>query len=212
MAFVMDDAQRVLQLVRNLYKGQFKSSNKMYVDVSTPKKLYRNLNAQAADQYLNQHRDQRAQKGLQSPRAYGEYLVDAPSKAGNCIEMSALACYYASLISDSVTIYEAHAGLHSFAILIDENADFDDDANTVSKMREARMQGVFIVDPWMNIACTANDYLERSFQKLMQWQTQGKTIRDSIVDGPDGAPLPVGVDLRNWHRTLAHAELEYAES
>jgi hypothetical protein len=74
MPFTLSDAETVLVLVRNFYKGQLKSSNKMYVDVSTPKRRTRNFNAWRSGHISTMHTARSAQLG-DSTMAYGRYLA-----------------------------------------------------------------------------------------------------------------------------------------
>jgi hypothetical protein len=217
VAFTEDDAREVLARARAFYKGQLKSENKMYRDVSTEKHRRRNAAFYQAKAILRQHRER--WPGLGSARAYGEYLArwnSFSTRVGNCGEMSALAVYFALDMTPegSITARQAHTnnGHHSFAIVIPSGAEAPPDGTTVEGMQSANMSGIFVIDPWLNVACDAAEYYIRSLQKLWEWRDQGKVIGHAVTVGADGIPMPtIYHNHAEWCRILGTTPLRFTE-
>lgn len=211
MAFVSDDAETVRRLVRNFYKGQLKSGTKMYE--RGPKQATRNENAVAGEDIRATNRQKLRELG--SVGAFARYLVDNNVKAGNCGEMAALACHYASLISsDAPQVRYCELGdHHAFAMAIDRAAHYSPGhLDAVLWMKSAPMTGVYIIDPWMNIACEASDYFDASLRKLLGWKAQGKVVSQGVHFPEGDEPLrPVGVDPNGWHREMVSINISYVE-
>ena len=151
---------------------EFKSSNK-YVDerIDSNKKLRRFTSANLRDGIA---RD-RPVLGftMKQITAYGKSAIGI--KAGNCGEMSAIACLYLSRhkeqsVFDYVSL--ASPGDHAFVVIgqppppggvYPKNfADWDDEA--------------WICDPWANTYCQAAQYPEQWVEKLKSWATKGKQL------------------------------------
>lgn len=211
MAFTSDDAETVLRLVRNFYKGQLKSFTKMYE--RGPKQATRNENALAGEDIRATNRQKLRE--LASVGAFARYLIDNNVKAGNCGEMAALACHYTSLISsDALKVRYCELGdHHAFAMVIDPTARYNPShLEAVLWMKSAPMTGVYIIDPWMNIACDASDYFDASLRKLWVWKEQGKVVSQGVHFPEGDEPLrPVGVDPNTWHREMVSLNISFVE-
>jgi hypothetical protein len=211
MAFTQDDATTVLTLVRNFYKGGLKSGTKMYEH--GPKQRTRNDNAVAGEDIRAENRQKLIELG--SVSAFARYLVDNNIKVGNCGEMAALACHYAAVISSDTPVirYCELGDHHAFCMVMDRGARYTAESlDAVLWMKSAQMTGVYIIDPWMNLACEASDYFNDSLRKLLGWKEQGKVVANGVQFPEGDEPLrPNAIDPNTWHREMVITNISYVE-
>ncbi len=172
-------ADTIKERVRDFFKKGHKSGNKIY-DVQAcldqAKAIHRNQQAQLS----RQHRPQ-------NPTSYynlAEILVKmtVAHRSGNCGEMAALSAYYVLksefLKRELVYIGEVNPpGDHAFCLVssvkITKSLNFPSvTAFTQSKSAPSWM----IIDPWLNVACSADDYITEGNIKLNKWTGEGKRV------------------------------------
>lgn len=84
----LDEVDKVLKVVRALYKGHDKSNNKLYEDTGTEKNRRRNIYAKLAENSIEDSRDAEETKDM-SVVELGAHLVSNKITYGNCSEMTA---------------------------------------------------------------------------------------------------------------------------
>jgi hypothetical protein len=134
----------------------------------------------------------------------GKTIKNMPAGSGNCVEMAALAGYEARETYNVAWkfLYSANVmppGDHVFTVVTDTIV-----SKPFASVREftetSCVKKWLIIDPWLNVCCTANAYLELGSKKLNQWSAQGKRIRwtGSVGDG--------------WYEPGGEYDLAFAQS
>ena len=185
----LNEAKDIKEKVRNFFKKGYKSSNKFYEEGACKylqKAMKRNADAKKAGESQKNRERQTDNYNL------AEILIKMPPahRAGNCWEMSVLSAYYIlndkhidrDFICIASVFYPAD---HMFCVISEVRikerqvyasiSDFISDGSGLSSI---------IVDPWLNVACLARNYLEEVEKKLDKWTMEGKRI--SWAEGPQG--------------------------
>lgn len=109
--------------------------------------------------------------------------MDISNRSGNCGEMAALSAYYALKINftrrDLLFVgCLGGKGDHAFCLVAQESI-----ASSVIKYASLAefislkaAKSWLMIDPWLNTACYANDYLTQSGNKLEKWAADGKRV------------------------------------
>ncbi|MCU1248902.1 MAG: hypothetical protein JWQ49_1931 [Edaphobacter sp.] len=187
------DANRLLAQARAIYKGGWKSGNKIYIsEPGAPpqqKHLIRNANAQSAKDHIPELRTQ----AFEPPSAYGQMIVEDDQHAGNCGEMSAVVAYYCQFLPSwqqgACRVYYCkvlHPGDHAFIVL--SGNGMPPPYHRLAQTSLLIGANFWVVDCWLNIACPFGQYLNRAIDKLREWGLQRKGIKSghTLYDLRDG--------------------------
>lgn len=196
----MDQAQKVMTDTRDIFsqynkalgkKQGLKSSNKKYMEddhasgvigkiISEEKVEIRNKNADAA-------RDIIRKMDSKSYTKTAETIIIKTRiafRAGNCFQMACVSAYLAKNVSKTnSSVYIAHMTDfdHAFCVVISGKSS---PAMLEFKSFDgiAKLDGVIVIDPWLNVFSLAKDYLELAAKKFNRWTSRGKRI---LVIGTD---------------------------
>jgi hypothetical protein len=148
----------VLQEVRrNYYLPNFKSGNKFRFDRGD-QEISRLMLAQ---QEIVRMRAQQYEDG-------DVISVAMNGEAHNCEELSRLAMYFLQDRGYSARIGQFGQS-HGVAIIGAPLGELPADMTQWDP-------GIYICDPWCNIACRANDYPHKFVEKMRKWEDRGKQI------------------------------------
>jgi hypothetical protein len=203
------EAKKINDDVREFFKKGYKSDNKLYdvnhdgspipdgpMSSKNPSRVSKRAEARAES----------SKKRLIAAETYqkmAENLLNMPesNRSGNCTEMACLAAYYAcdprksyNVKRDCVFIVTlCGKGDHVFCLV----CTTDDDKSKVTKLQwpdfsyfsktkssPFKLPGTLVIDPWLNVACYASNYLEEAGAKLEYWAGRGKKINWGA--GPQG--------------------------
>lgn len=181
------DGEKLKIRVRDFFKKGHKSGNKTY-DTGVCKDLAKAKKRERESDESVKHRP--PYPG--SDYDLAEELVKMPlaDRSGNCGEMAALSAYYAlktEFINRNLIYIGAvdDPGDHAFCLVA--SADIKDSSlkfSTVTDFtKSAAAKSWLIIDPWLNVACTANDYLTEGAVKLNKWTAEGKRVAWAGRDG-----------------------------
>lgn len=173
------DATRIKHRVRSFFEKGYKSCNKEY-DPGFCLNLEKVAKRAAYADESSEHRlnDQR------SAYTVAERLLKMPpaNRAGNCGEMAALSAYW-SLKTELIRRDHIYVGAvtapgdHAFCLVagvqITKGLRF---ASVKEFTRSSSARAWVIIDPWLNVACSADRYLIEGGQKLDKWTSDGKRI------------------------------------
>jgi hypothetical protein len=190
-------AKRAFARARTYYEGGLKSSNKMYDVDNAPwyKRWFggaerRNRNRPLAGQeigIIRGHAGYQAATRIQK----GGMLYGGGNWAGNCDELTNIACYLAHQLGAPAN--------ELFAASLTAPADhvfcLYGDAALVPRLDGIRVRdlagmpglatAVLAIDPWANAWCPLNEYPAKATAKMRKWLRDGKRIY--WHDGPLGA-------------------------
>jgi len=105
-------------------------------------------------------------------------------RSGNCMEMAALSAYYVIVRGYAEPdcthfVQITKPGDHAFC-LVTPNKLSDCDLTPFSSVtaftKSASASKWFVIDPWLNVACFANEYLFSAHGQLEKWGWEGKRI------------------------------------
>jgi len=212
-----DDADRIMTEVRSFYSAGVKSNNKVYI-AGVPKNRYVNMDDPFDGKWQNWSTSMMTQKagvrnnhanlaGLHRPAGpagesfyeFGRRIYNGGKRAefssGNCMEMAAVAAVIA--IDDyhftSAWLYVAaigEPGDHAFCILSMRQPPW---GHANDMINGSSTTSAFVIDPWLNTVCAADEYWDAAQAKVRKWAADGKRIAWSGLDGtrlgwycPDG--------------------------
>jgi hypothetical protein len=168
-----EEAQAVFRAVRAFFKGDPKSTNKRYEPADSQKTADRNTLREFALE-LGANRITAMQAPL---REYAAKIaaVGEGYRAGNCYEMSALACFYAARqgVQGVWLCAQDAPGDHVFCLL--GPAERPGWRNVVG-MNLGGEAGAWIVDPWAATCCQAPSYPNSFVEKMKAWAAEGKQV------------------------------------
>jgi hypothetical protein len=212
---ILEECTKIMHDVRGVYADGRKSSNKRYyvtrsgarddksIDASTDKEKAIERYGKRSENFVNETERMRPKRDLsKSLLDFGEEIhlaEEVAPPAGNCFEMTALSGYLAktSYQTDPEYIYEASIARpadHSFCLVTDlrlsdqELEKYDELSKLVEDNRAVNW---FVIDPWLHVACKANDYLAKAKGQLQIWGGKGKRIKWNGKQGPGWYP-PIG--------------------
>jgi hypothetical protein len=201
-----DDAARINREVRDFYTNGVKSNNKvyttgadpnMYVDFDDPfdgywqnwsnhmlaqKAWRRNYNADLA----SAHRPSRT--SAESYYDFGKRIYNGGKRAeftsGNCMEMAAVSAVIAiddyHFAPDWLYIVEVGApGDHAYCLLSMRKPTWSTPSNMVPGSGPAG----YVIDPWLNTVCEADDYWSAVKFRVNKWAQAGKRIAWGGLNG-----------------------------
>ena len=203
-------AEEINKRVRDFFKKGYKSSNKRYDainNVSKEREEKRKENYVSSLMCIYELKDDKNYYNL----AQNVIKMKIDHRSGNCRHMAALSVYY--LIADKLIkpdlIYIGRLkrpGDHAFCLVSTERMGEQVEFSSVSDLASSGSAPSWtIVDPWLNVACRANDYVTKVYQKLDKWTADGKRI--SWGGGKEGFPdwyVPNG----EYREALVNAPLE----
>lgn len=181
MEMLKSDAEKLKNRVRQFFKKGHKSNNKNYDLSSTCKDAAKAKRRNSEADKSDKHRP----SGASSDYELATQLVKMQicHRSGNCGEMAALSAYYALktefIDRDLIHIGELNdPGDHAFCLIApvrinDSNLSF----STVKEFtKSSAAKSWLVIDPWLNVACTADDYLTAGGAKLDKWAADGKRV------------------------------------
>lgn len=168
-----------------------KSSNKLIAsdlegrDVpQTERALRRETGQDDAANYLYQIREGFKRSDDTSLRGFAAYLLtlEAEIRAGNCGEMCLVSAFLANEHEHvpANQIYYASLGTpsdHSFCIIADAEIPPAQRQHTTVFGFCKLHPDLLMVDPWLNTACLASDYVRLTRERLAKWQADGKRVK-----------------------------------
>ena len=174
-------AEEIKKRVRGFFKQGRKSSNKKYGEINR-------VGEDRAEKRANDSLcSLMHMSSLPPAKDYYEYAkniikMEAGHQSGNCTHMTSLSVYY--LIEDKKIepnlIYIAtlkHPGDHAFCLVSKEKIGKQVEFSSVLDFSKSELApSCIIIDPWLNVACRANDYVNEVHQKLDKWTADGKRI------------------------------------
>jgi hypothetical protein len=202
-----DDAARILQEVRAFYAAGVKSANKAYI-TGVPNDQTVDINDPFDDKWQDWSTAMMAQKAeirnnnvLESQQnrppgpkggsfhEFGKRIYNGGKRAeftsGNCMEMAAVAAAIAidSYHFESAWLFIAAIGApgdHGFCMLSMREPTWRR-ANEMVKGSSTSV--AYVIDPWLNTACAANEYWEAAQAKVKKWANDGKRVAWRGMDG-----------------------------
>jgi len=106
------------------------------------------------------------------------------ARAGNCYEMTALALRYLNNNHDwhsgPTAMISLTDGNHCFAVVGLEADDWDQAELLVAKPLRDWGDDCYIIDPWANVCCPADQYELEFHCKMFSWSMKGKEIATSV--------------------------------
>lgn len=172
-------ASAIFKEVRQAYSNGLKSSNKMY---SIGINKDNNINGKnkndvqrviAAAGVVETIQDQNDNRGLNPVRPVGGNKLVI--EAANCTELASAAAKLATDKGMHAEVWAFSEADHAFAVIGKPPSDTSIDF--------AGWKDVWIVDPWMNIACKAPEYTKKATEKMYKWHADGKVIMRSNDGG-----------------------------
>jgi hypothetical protein len=183
-------AMEIFNYIRNGYKGHLKSGNKQYdTSINDPDRMeiegeyqpaslvkmhLRNQNQQIAERNVGVQR----LHDVGSPAEYGGYLILNKLTSGNCYEM---ACIAAHLVKKK--LHPAYIGIidspgdHAFCLASTVNPPATwTNVNEMSMAMDVEGVEQWIIDPWLGICCSVQDYSNKGQAKLRKWTQRGKRV------------------------------------
>lgn len=216
--------QRVKELSRRYFMEGVKSSNKLIasdlegrVVPETDKAHRRETNQDDSANYLYQIRAAFEQTGKVGFRKFAKFLLtlEAEIRAGNCAEMCLVSAFLANEYEHVPRnqIYYASLGPpsdHSFCVISDAEIP-------VAQRQHGSVfgfcklyPGLLMVDPWLNTACLASDYVRESKSRLEKWQVDGKRVKWGGVNSTAPGWYPPAGDYMHAMQGAAISLLPYA--
>jgi hypothetical protein len=187
---LLEQCVKLCGQVRQHFKEGYKSGNKGY-DGHEIEKQYQGADLQSRIQKATKRNTDLYNSRAHRVRPGGDvtdhlemayHLLHMRNASGNCLEMAVLAAFFA------VRDYNVNAselmkgslkppGDHAFCLIGPAGTVQSLAFHSVKQFTESPLAAkVFIVDPWLNTACRANQYLMCAKQKLQDWQTDCKRI------------------------------------
>jgi len=188
-------SKHVMLRVREFFAKGHKTNNKFYHETIDG---HSNDEAKADDskwdQYVKRHvqaQQSHAHMPVRSSSdletAQNQLRLATEHRSGNCVEMAILAGYFA------VTEYRANPdtiflcaikppGDHFFCLVSPGPFAALKEIRSLAAFDKRRLSpralpaGSFAIDPWLNVACGAGDYMELAVEKLNKWGAAGKRI------------------------------------
>lgn len=161
--------------------------------------------------------DHRPKFGSETLLAFGTRIYNSGKNneftSGNCLEMAAVAG--SILINENgrsvKTVYRgqlADKGDHAFCAVCADWTVMSPQWETIEEMvPNGPASKIWIIDPWLNIECAAEDYWVKAQKQVVEWGRQGKRIswehgaQGSGWYNPDGEYATVfGTDRLEWDR------------
>jgi len=223
-----EDVGRLLGTVLTFYRSNrdpndfAKSDNRIYLHPRQRQEHQRNDGLLRAGHKIQALQDFLYEKKREwSDLERGQYIVENKISYGNCTEMS-LAATYLCAIDENFARKAQHTWLvlttrhpddltvdsasdHTF-VLISDNQDVSRRRLTMNLLNNAPAEaGLWIIDPWLKIACSARDYSNHINQKLEKWETIGKAIGSSM--GEHGTVVPPEDSLSETYTALKSSRL-----
>ena len=181
MPVTQAQAEQVHAAVRSLFKNQYKSSNKAYLEIveglplvgtkSSEGRAARERKRASGDPLFPEMRT-----GYLHALQHGIKVFAQPDGAriGNCDDMACAAGYFARFLGIGVP-WVARIGApgdHAFCILGTASTP------KFTRVRDVQFdyQGSWVVDPWANTCCPLRDYPEAFSRKMDKWTADGKRI------------------------------------
>jgi len=219
---LLEDCSKIRDDVREFFKLGNKSSNKRYfVNHSGSRNLFliRRLGMLGKKKELE--RAARRERGRERSRANrvkeNEYdslveLVDrllkmpVTDRSGNCMEMAALSAYmvFEGNYAGPSCVYYASIekpGDHAFCLVV-QGWGLMPEYSSVSKFTQApSSRSWFVIDPWLNVVCTADEYLFYAHVMLEKWGIDGKRI--AWIHGTQG---------RGWYPPIGEYRDKFKEA
>jgi hypothetical protein len=176
----LDEAGICHREVRDYYKGQIKSANKLYDESkfpgeTPPKVRLRNHNANVSHKSILGERRSDGASGSMSGVQLGENLVARDIRSGNCREMTAVAAYMVNRRFPTAPMHMVSVnqpGDHAFLIV----GELPDRGPIAGWSDHPASSASHVIDVWMNICCHTRDYPGQVIRKLNKWAAEGKTI------------------------------------
>ena len=174
-------AEKTKKRVRDFFKQGHKSSNKNYHNINKvgeEKAEKRRVNSVHSLVHIGKLPNE------DNPYTFAENITKMPDHhhSGNCKHMTALAGYYLIKyeLIDPDLIYIGQLGKpgdHIFCLVSTEYMDEQMEFPSVLDFANAELAPSWIiVDPWLNVACRANEYVTKVDEKLNKWTADGKRI------------------------------------
>lgn len=203
-----DDAARIMREVRAFYAAGVKSGNKTYANappnsyiaIDDPFDGYWQawstamMSNKAADRNANalsalQNRPAPPTQGSESFYDFGRRIYNGGKRAdfasGNCMEMAAVSAVIAideyRFAPDWVYIASiGRPGDHAFCLLSIRDPQW---ANAAAMVPGSTGGVAYVIDPWLNTTCKAQDYWAAAQARVAKWSRDGKRIAWTGVDG-----------------------------
>jgi hypothetical protein len=184
-----DEIKACFTEAREYYKGQVKSSNKVYsADTANPKKDRRNRNARIASEQRNiTFMRQISSKALAE---IGKDIVEQNVRIGNCFEMSCVAAYIIERRFPNATVHSPQVtppGDHGLLVV----GDIPGTAPINSWRDLPDTFNAYAVDVWLAICCDIREYPDAVVEKLQEWEREDKRV---ITAAPPGSARRIMVN------------------
>jgi hypothetical protein len=197
--------RRLNKAVREFFAKGHKSGNKLYDDSGNPGVNFDDFefnNDKSQTRLMQLYESQERRLNLDSKTDYqiAELLVKMPvsDRSGNCLEMAVLSNYFAFkrefvrrelLYMMSITA----PGDHSCCVISTEPiASNRRSYSSVAEFtRDNAARAYLVVDPWLNVVCSGDEYLQMGSSQLDRWSGLGKRVCWSGSQG-DGWYPPGG--------------------
>ncbi|MFL0810105.1 MAG: hypothetical protein K6L76_06800 [Agarilytica sp.] len=193
----IEQARQINEEVRDFFKPGWKSSNKAYVPASPEDYIADEDMAGLYGDIDNAkwiHREVARQMPIPRLPIYEHYdgkghdiLHEKRNQRGNCTEMAYVAFRKVKLLGEpreNVMIGTITGrGDHVFCYVSSGgNPSLRSGGSRVTSVKQMRGEGI-VIDPWMNIVCTAQNYELTARAKLRKWQQDGKRILVAKKEG-----------------------------
>jgi hypothetical protein len=195
---LLEDCSKIRDDVRDFFKLGNKSSNKRYfVKHNGSRDLFAIRRLGKRGKTKEVERADRRERGRQRSKANRvkdhewdslaelvELLFAMPEtdRSGNCQEMAAISAYmvYMGNHAKPDSIYYASItkpGDHAFCLVRQSWGSLPDAYSSVSEFTHApSSRWWFVIDPWLNVVCRANEYLFYAHVMLEKWGIEGKRV------------------------------------
>jgi hypothetical protein len=208
-------AEAAFKDARKWYESGFKSSNKDYDPDTAPwyKRLSgdvakRNRNRVLARDHISATKQSEGYTQGASGRSTslierGKILYNGGHQAGNCEELTNVACFRARFHGASreelwaAELSKAHDADHTFCIFCDPTF-YNWFNNKPVKDLSVAARGLgwraIAIDPWANTCCPLEKYPDKLVEKMRKWLGQGKRVNWNGVRGNSPGMYPTDGD------------------
>lgn len=181
---------RLNKAVREFFAKGHRSGNKLYDESNTPSVNYSDLaisNPRSVNRLTHccESQSHRIPRNANTDYQMAELLVKMPisDRSGNCYEMAALSNYYAlkrEFISRDLLYMMSitHPGDHVCCVIstVPIAGTRWSYPTVQSFANDNASRAYLMVDPWLNLVCSGEEYLRDGSGKLDKWSANGKRI------------------------------------
>jgi hypothetical protein len=197
MPITQEDVDRVLAMTRVHCRSndELQFSNKLYEDPRDERQRQRNRSAHAATDAIPELRS-RFDSNKTMPEI-GAFLVTNGITAGNCREMTSVSSHVCvtdtQLAGKMAEMWacqtpETEKGAHTLLVVSDGCSLSNIRPFSIEALADlSKKEGVWVIDPWLDIACHASEYKDNMTEKYRDYadpttvEKKGFTVSRSVA-------------------------------